>query len=164
MRRLTTIICCVAMMILGVATAFQNFKFPSNKVAMAQPVPQPIVFDRPGLPLDVQFDLDKRLSRESPKVKDSINIIDSVRWETKIRWKTRYKYVADRTTARDSGMHPLAVNPDSMKLALSNNSTMGREEQPKDSVVASKATSIKLIVDDELVYSKNDNHSGVGGQ
>ena len=164
MKRLTTIICCVAMMILGCATAFQNFEFPSNKVAMAQPMPQPIVFDRPGLPLDVQFDLDKRLSHESPKVKDSINIIDSVRWETKVRWKTRYKDVADRTTARDVGEHLAPVTPDSMPNVPTITSTVDREEKTTDSVDVSKTSSIQLIVDDEVVYSSNDNHSGVGGQ
>lgn len=163
MKQLTTIACCVVMMIFGVATAFQNFKFPSNKVAMAQPLPAPIEISRPGMPLEIGVESNDRLSREAP-IKDSVVIKDSIRWITKTRWKTRYKDVADRTTARDAGTHPWAVNPDSIKKNPAITSTMGREEQPIDSVGVSKTSSIKLIVDDEVVYSKNDNHSGVGGQ
>ena len=45
-----------------------------------------------------------------------------------------------------------------------NNDMLGREEYPKDSVVTPKVTSIQLTVDGKVVYSKNDNHSGVEGQ
>lgn len=146
-----------------IANVDNDITMPGNKIANAQPMPQAIVFNKPGLPLDVQLDLDKRLSRESP-IKDSINIIDSVRWVTKTKWKTRYKNVADRTTAREAGTHPWAIIPDSMKENPAIISTMGREENPMDTVGVSKASSIQLIVDDKLVYSTNDNHSGVGGQ
>ena len=57
-----------------------------------------------------------------------------------------------------------AVTPDSLSAKPANNSMLGREEYPKDSVVTSKVTSIQLTVDGEVVYSKNDNHSGVEGQ
>jgi len=161
MKRITTIICCVAMMILGVATAFMNFQFPSNKIAMAQPAP--IQFVRPGMPLDLQLDLDKRLSRESSPIKDSINIIDSIRWETKIRWKTRYKDAPERTAAREVGTHPLAVTPDSMKKNPAEMCTVVREEKATDIVDTPKVSSIQLIVDDKIVYSSNDNHSAEEG-
>lgn len=163
MRRLTTAICCVALMILGIATAFQDFNLPGNKVAMAQTVPN-ITFAKPGLPLDLQLDLDKRLSHESPNVKDSINIIDSVRWVTKTRWKIRYKDVADRTTARNAGRHLAPVTPDSMPNVPAITSTVGREENPTENVDTSKVSSIQLTVDGKVVYSRNDNHSGVKGQ
>ena len=163
MKQLTTIACCVVMMIFGVATAFQNFKFPNNKVAMAQPLPAPIEISRPGMPLEIGVKSNDRLSRGS-SIKDSVVIRDSVRWVTKTKWKTRYKDVADRTTARDAGTHPWAVTPDSMKENPAITSTMGREEYPIDTVGVSKTPSIQLTVDGEVVYSRNDNHSGVGGQ
>ena len=150
------------MMILGVATAFMNFQFPSNKIAMAQPTS--IQFVRPGMPLDLQLDLDKRLSHEASPVRDSINIIDSVRWETKVRWKTRYKYAPERTAARDVGTHPLAVTPDSMKKNPTEISTVVREEKATDIVDTSKVSSIQLMVNNKIVYSSNDNHSAEGSQ
>ena len=57
-----------------------------------------------------------------------------------------------------------AITPDSMSAKPVNNDMLGREEYPKDSVVTSKVTSIQLTVDGKVVYSKNDNHSGVEGQ
>lgn len=131
----------------------------SGKTMMAATMPQPLVWQNNGkLPLDLQLDLDKRLSHESP-IKDSVNIVDSVRWVEKVRWKTRYKTVAARTTAREAGEHLAAVTPDSMSRAPAINSTLGREEQPNESVDTSKVPSIQLTVDGEVVYSRNDNNS-----
>lgn len=163
MKRITTIICCVAMMILGVATAFQNFSLPGNSIAMAQPAPI-YTLAKADLPLDLQLDLDKRHSRENFNIKDSINIIDSVRWVTKTRWKTRYKSDADRTTAREAGTHPMAVNPDSIKKSPAIISTVDREENATEIVGISKIPSIQLSVDGHVVYSSNDSHSAGEGR
>lgn len=163
MKRLTTIICCVAMMILGVATAFQDFSMPGNQTAFAQPAPLTWNLQPGKLPLDLQLTLDERLKNEIP-TRDSINIIDSIRYIDKVRWKTRYKTVADRTTAREVGQHPAPVNPDSMLENPTIISTMGREEQPIENVGVTKMPSIQLTVDGNVVYSTNDNHSEVGGQ
>lgn len=155
------------MMILGVATAFQNFSPSSNNVMQAATISsEPLAWVNTGgkLPLDLQLDLDKRLDRESPKVRDSINIIDSVRWETKIRWKTRYKNVADRTAAREAGEHLVSVTPDSLPNSLAITSTVGREEKPIETVGTSKVSSILLAVDGEVVYSRNENNSAEEGQ
>jgi hypothetical protein len=162
MKRITTIICCIAMMILGVATAFMNHEFPSNKIAMAQPAPLHI--GQPGMPLNPSSSLDTRLSYESSPIKDSINIIDSIRWETKVRWKTRYKDAPERTAARNMGTHPLAITPDSLKEKPIEMCTVVREEKATDIVDTSKVSSIQLIVDDKVVYSSNDNHSAEGSQ
>lgn len=153
------------MMILGVATAFQNFSPSSNNVMQAATISsEPLAWVNTGgkLPLDLQLDLDKRLDRESPKVRDSVVIRDSV--VTKIRWKTRYKNVADRTAAREAGEHLVSVTPDSLPNSLAITSTVGREEKPTDIVVVSKTPSIQLSVDGEIVYSTNDNHSAEGSQ
>lgn len=153
------------MMILGVATAFQNFSPSSNNVMQAATISsEPLTWVNTGgkLPLDLQLDLDKRLDRESPKVRDSVVIRDSV--VTKIRWKTRYKNVADRTAAREAGEHLVSVTPDSLPNSLAITSTMGREEKPIETVGTSKVPSILLAVDGEVVYSRNENNSAEEGQ
>ena len=164
MRRLTTIILAVAFMIAGVSAAFMDYSPPSNKTMMAATMPEPLQWNVTGkLPLDLQLDLEERLSHE-PCIKDSINIIDSVRIINKVRWKTRYKDVADRTTAREVGTHPMAVIPDSMSKNPTIISTLDREEQPSEVAGVSKTPSIQLTVDGEVVYSRDDNHSAEGCQ
>lgn len=164
MKRFTTIVCCVAMMIIGVATAFQNFTPRSNNTIQAATT-EPLAWNTNvagKLPLDFQLTLDERTNRETPKVRDSVVIRDSV--VTKVRWKTRYKDVASRTLARDVGEHLTPVTPDSMPSSIASTSTVGREEQPTDIVVVSKTPSIQLSVDGEVVYSTNDNHSAESSQ
>ena len=150
-------------MVAGISLAVYNKGTVSHQTVMAA---QPLQWNvQPGtLPLDVKLDFDKRLSHETPKIKDSINIIDSVRIVEKVRWKTRYKNVADRTAAREVGEHLTAVNPDSLSSVPTIISTVGREEQPTESVVVSKTPSIQLTVDGEIVYSTNDNNSTEEGQ
>lgn len=158
MKRLTTIICCIAMMFAGISAAFMDFDPPSGKTMMAATMPQPLVWQNNGkLPLDLQLDLDKRLSHESPTV-DTVIVSDTV-YVDKVKWKTRYKTVAARTVAREVGEHLAAVTPDSMSRAPALDSTLGREEQPNEAVGTSKVPSIQLTVDGEIVYSRNDNHS-----
>lgn len=150
-------------MVAGISLAVYNKGTVNHQTIMAA---QPLQWNvKPGtLPLDIQFDLDKRQSHESPKVKDSINIIDSVRIINKVRWKTRYKNDADRTAAREVGEHLVAVSPDSLSSMPTITSTMGREEQPIEVVDTSKVSSIQLTVNGKVVYSKNDNHSTEEGQ
>lgn len=163
MKRLTTIICCIALMIVGVATAFQDFSMPGNQTAFAQPAP--LQWNVTGkLPLDLQLDLDKRLQSETP-IKDSINIIDSVRIVEKVKWKTRYKDVAARTVARQMGNHLAPVNPDSMSVEPFLISTTNREEQLGELIEVSKTPVIQLQVDGVIVYnSKDEIHSAGEGQ
>ena len=165
MKRLTTMILAVAFMIAGVSAAFMDYSPPSNKTIMAATMPEPLQWKVNGkLPLDLQLSLDERLSHESC-TKDSINIIDSVRWVEKTRWKIRYKNVADRTTAREMGTHPMAVNPDSMLEKPIIISTLDREEQPSEVAGVSKTPSIQLRVDGTIVYnSEDDIHSTEEGQ
>ena len=165
MKRLTTIILAVAFMVAGIAAAFMDFNPPSNKTMMAATV-TPTVFkwdlNKTRLPLDLQLDLDNRLSHESSTV-DTVRVTDTL-YIDKIKWKTRYKTLAARTTAREDGEHLAPVTPDSMPTAPPNLCTPDREEQPGDYGAHSKWPPIQLTVDGEVVYSRNDNHSGVGGQ
>mgnify|MGYP006935955646 CR=1 FL=1 len=158
MKRITTIICCIAFMFAGISAAFMDFNPVSNKTMMAATVPPSALqwdVTNNRLPLDLQLDLDKRLSHETP-IKDSINIVDSVRWVEKVRWKTRYKNVAARTTAREVGEHPMAVTPDSASRAPTITRTLEREEQPNEFAVDSKSPAIQLRVDGVIVYNSED--------
>jgi len=156
MKRLTTIICCVAMMFVAISAAFMDYNPPSNKTLMAATMPAPLQWNTNSLvPLDLQLDLDKRLSHE-PSIKDSVNIIDSVRYIDKVRWKTRYKTVAARTAAREVGEHMTAVTPDSLPHSPTIISTLDREEQPKDIVDQPNWPSIQLTVGGVIVYQSED--------
>lgn len=163
MKQFTTMICCVCLMIAGISLAIWDNPVGKHQQLVAAPVPQ---WGANSLvPLDLKLNLDKRQLNESPTIKDSVHIRDSIRITEKVKWKIRYKNVAARTVARNEGMHLAAVTPDSMPNApLLNNSTLGREEQPKEIADTSKVSSIQLTVDGKVVYSKNDNHSGVEGQ
>ena len=165
MKRFTTILCCIALMIAGAGLAISNLKsLPQNTIAAATP------YYRPTLPIvgnvlppAYQCELGEKDSESRATSKDSVTIRDSVRWVTKTRWKTRYRDEA-RITHHDTGNEMASVTPDSLLAKPVNNDTLDREEHSKDSVVSSKGTSIQLTVDGEVVYSKNDNHSAEGCQ
>lgn len=155
MKRLTTIILAVAFMIAGVSTAFMDYSPPSNKTMMAATIPEPLQWNTKGLmPLDLQLDLDKRLSHETPTVEPE-RIVDTV-YVDKIKWKTRYKTVAARTIAREVGEHMPAVTPDSMPHVPTIISTLEREEQPNDFEESPNGPSIQLTVDGVIVYQSKD--------
>lgn len=157
MKRLTTIILAVCFMIAGVSAAFMDYSPPSNKTLMAATLPQqPLMWNNNGvMPLDLQLDLDKRLSRETPTVNESRT--DTV-YVDKVKWKTRYRYktVSDRTAAREVGEHLTAVTPDSLPHAPTIISTLDREEQPNDIVGTPNVPSIQLTVDGVIVYQSED--------
>ena len=144
------------MMFVAISAAFMDYSPPSNKTMMAATIPEPLQWNTtPGkLPLDLQLDLDKRLSHETPTVEPE-RIVDTI-YVDKIKWKTRYKTVAARTTAREVGEHIAAVNPDSMPHAPTIISTLEREEQPNDVECSSNERSIQLTVDGVIVYQSKD--------
>lgn len=162
MKRLTTVILAIAFMIAGVAAAFMDFNPPGNKTMMAATIPQsPLQWNTNGkLPLDLQLDLDKRLSHEActPEVE---RVTDTVYVE-KIKWKTRYKSRANRTEDREIGIHPAAVTPDSMPPVPIVTRTLDREEQPSDSADYSKWPAIQLTVDGKIVYQSEDEIHSTG--
>ena len=166
MKRLTTILCCMLLMIGGAGLALNSYlSKPQNTIAAANlPDYRPVgVTVGNNLPLDIQLDLDKRASKSRATSKDSINIIDSVRYITKVRWKTRYRRGA-RITRDGTGTDLAAINPDSLSKMPVNNDMLVREEKAKDGVATPKVASIQLTVDGKVVYSTNDIHSGVGSQ
>ena len=167
MKRLTTIICCMCLMIAGAGLAIYHLNaLPQNTIAAANlPIdrPVPVIVGSNSLPLDIQLDLDKKASNSRATPKDSINIIDSVRYITKVKWKTRYRR-GPHISHDGTGNEMAAVTPDSLSRKPVNNDMLGREEKPKEGVVASKAASIQLTVDGKIVYSTNDNHSAEDSQ
>ena len=166
MKRFTTFLCCIALMIAGAGLAISNLRVqPQNTIAAATPYyrPVPAIVGR-TLPPAYQCELgEKDSDSRATSSKDSVNIIDSVRWVTKTKWKTRYRDV-DRIATHDTGTDTTATTPDSLLLSPECTDMLGREEYPKDGVESSKGSSIQLTVDGEVVYSKNDNHSAEGCQ
>lgn len=166
MKRLTTIICCICMMIAGAGLAINHLhELPQNTLAAANmPTyrPVPVIVGSNSLPLDIQLDLDKKAS-EKRATSDTItsdSVLDKVK---PIKQKTRSKKRAHIT--HSSPGNPLAsVTPDSLSSKPANKDMLDREEQSKENVVPSKGTSIQLIVNGVVVYSINDNHSAEGGQ
>ena len=149
-------ICCVAMMFVAISAAFMDYNPPGNKTMMAATIPEQLQWNTVlgKLPLDLQLDLDKRLSRETPTV-DTIKSIDTI-YIDKIEWKTRYKTVSARTAEREVGEHLTPVTPDSMPHAPTIISTLDREEQPNDNVGQPNWPSIRLTVDGVIVYQSED--------
>ena len=166
MKRLTTFICCIALMIAGAGLAISNLQVkPQNTIAAATPYYRPTLSIVGNVsPPAYRCELGEKDSESrATSSKDSVNIVDSVRWITKTRWKTRYRDAAHITHC-GTGNEMAAINPDSLSAKPVNIDMLGREEYPKDSVETSKVSSIQLTVDGEVVYSRNDNHSGVEGQ
>lgn len=166
MKRLTTIICCTCMMIAGAGLAINHLhELPQNTLAAANmPAyrPVPVIVGSNSLPLDIQLDLDKKASKERA-TSDTIASDSVLNTVKPIKQKARSKKRA-RITHSSLGNPLASVTPDSLSRKPTNYDTLGREEQPKDTVVISKITSIKLIINDKIVYSKNDNHSAEEGQ
>lgn len=143
------------MMFVAISAAFMDYNPPSNKTLMAATMPAPLQWNASSLvPLDLQLDLDKRLSRETPTV-ETMRVVDTV-YVDKIKWKTRYKTVPARTAAREVGEHMTAVTPDSLPHAPTIISTLDREEQPKDIVDQPNWPSIQLTVGGVIVYQSED--------
>ena len=158
-------------MVAGVSLAIYDKNTNATNTIMAGE-PSPLQWNIPNgnvIPLDFQFDLEKRLLNNLP-VKDSVNIRDSINYIYKVKYVYREKQkdckksIADRTTARKIGKHPAAVTPDSLPENPITYCTLDREEQPSEIVDTSKVTSIQLTVDGKIVYSTDDNHSTGGGR
>lgn len=166
MKRLTTIICCICLMIAGAGLAISNLnQLPQNTIAAANmPTdrPVPVIVGSNSLPLDIQLDLDKRAS-EKRATSDTITSDSVLNTVKPVKQKARSKKRAHITHSGPG--NPLAsVTPDSLSSKPANKDMLDREEKSKEGVVAPKATSIQLIVNGVVVYSVNDNHSAEEGQ
>lgn len=146
------------MMFVAVSAAFMDFKFPSNKTMTAATIPEPLQWNQnytnSPLPLDLQLDLDKRLSHAAPTATPE-RITDTV-YVDRIKWKTRYKTIPARTEARNMGKSLTPVTPDSLPRAPMIVSTPNREEEIGDFVGDPKSPSIQLTVDGVIVYQSED--------
>ena len=164
MKRVTTIICCMCLMLAGAFLALHEFDI-NKHIQIQAGQPAPLVWNIPKgnvIPLDLQLDLEKR--QTSDFVKDSINIVDSIRWVDKYVYKVKYKTVSDRTTARNVGEHIEAVTPDSLPVCPTEICAPEREEQPGEIVGVPKTPSVQLTIDGNVVYSTDDIHSTGEGQ
>lgn len=166
MKRLTTIICCICMMIAGAGLAINHLhELPQNTLAAANmPAyrPVPVIVGSNSLPLDIQLDLDKKASKERA-TSDTISSDSNLDKINTVKKKARSKKRAHITHSGPG--NPLAsVTPDSLSSKPANKDMLDREEKSKEGVVAPKATSIQLIVNGVVVYSVNDNHSAEEGQ
>lgn len=166
MKRLTTIICCICMMIAGAGLAINHLhELPQNTLAAANmPTyrPVPVIVGSNSLPLDIQLDLDKKAS-EKRATSDTIASDSVLNTVKPVKQKARSKKRAHITHSGPG--NPLAsVTPDSLSSKPANKDMLDREEKSKENVVSSKGTSIQLIVNGVVVYSINDNHSAEGGQ
>ena len=166
MKRLTTIICCICLMIVGAGLAISNLnQLPQNTIAAANlPIdrPVPVIVGSNSLPLDIQLDLDKRAS-EKRATSDTIASDSVLNTVKPVKQKARSKKRA-HITHSGPGNPLAAVTPDSLSSRPANKDMLDREEKSKENVVPSKGTSIQLIVNGVVVYSVNDNHSGVESQ
>lgn len=166
MKRLTTIICCICLMIAGAGLAISNLnQLPQNTIAAANlPIdrPVPVIVGSNSLPLDIQLDLDKKAS-EKRATSDTITSNSVLNTVKPVKQKARSKKRA-HITHSGPGNPLAAVTPDSLSSRPANKDMLDREEQSKENVVPSKGASIQLIVNGVVVYSVNDNHSGVESQ
>lgn len=166
MKRLTTIICCICLMIAGAGLAISNLnQLPQNTIAAANlPIdrPVPVIVGSNSLPLDIQLDLDKKAS-EKRATSDTITSNSVLNTVKPVKQKARSKKRA-HITHSGPGNPLAAVIPDSLSSRPANKDMLDREEQSKENVVPSKGASIQLIVNGVVVYSVNDNHSGVESQ
>ena len=155
MKRFTTILCCLLLMIGGAGLAISRINsLPQNTIAAAN-----MPYDRPvgmrvsnALPLDIQLSLDKKASKSRATPKDSVNIIDSVRYITKVRWKTRYRH-GPHISHDGTGNELASVTPDSLSKKPVNIDMVDRTENTTDTIGAPKA-SIILTVDGKEVYKR----------
>lgn len=141
MKKITTVICALAFMISGITMAISTTEKTLNSyktISAAQPM------TLPQLPLNFQ-------PMESKNNVDTV-YRDTGRVDTIYKYKTKYVKVRRPTHTTDVPSTP-AIPDRLVQDTVSNKMTLGREEQPKDAVDTSKV-SIKLIVDDEVVYKR----------
>lgn len=150
MKRFTTIICCLAFMVSGIALAVKSTgeRFGRNTV-MAATAP---LFYRGPLPLDLQLDLEKRQSNDTVVVHDSIYV--------KCNHKERVKVLKPKHVT-DTLYLPMFMPEPMASISVSNQFQGNREEKIPDELwIGSKPHNVTLTVDGQVVYkSENDIHS-----
>ena len=157
MKYVTTIICCLAFAIAGIGLALSGnnteVSFNKHQTLSAATLPPHQVAK---LPLDLQLALKKEVQSDPTIVKHDTVYIDRPqilvinKKSSKVR---KPKKVTDYSWAMLTPEQP----PND---TVSNKITPNREEDiGEHGMSSSKEHMIQLIVDDEVVYSKNVNHS-----
>ena len=157
MKYVTTIICCLAFAFAGIGLAISGnnteVSFNKHQTLSAATLPPHQVAK---LPLDLQLALKKEVQSDPTIVKHDTVYIDRPqilvinKKSSKVR---KPKKVTDYSWAMLTPEQP----PND---TVSNKITPNREEDiGEHGMSSSKEHMIQLIVDDEVVYSKNVNHS-----
>ena len=143
MKKLTTILCSLAFLLAGIQMANVAESPPdSYNTASAATF---------KLPLDVQLDLNKRLTDTV-----CVEIHDTV-----IVNNTEYVRVSSPENTTDTLYLPMIMPGHMDGISVNNQMKVVREEQTTDEhACSSKEHTVYLTVDGEVVYSsENDNHS-----
>ncbi len=157
MRYVTSIICCLAFAIAGILLAIHDNNVKELALTKHQTLNAatlPVI--RPQmLPLDVQLDLGKRFSKT-----DTVEIHDTFFVDKPqiivINKKSSKVNSPKKATVYDK----VKFTPElTLNNPVSNKGISDREEKTEEIVDSSKESSIQLIVDGKIVYSKNVNHS-----
>lgn len=159
MKNVTTILCSIAFLVAGWLLATEesegSFEFNKHQTLSAATMPQSNVVSM--LPLDVQLDLGKRTQ-----------LTDTVGKQHDTIYVDRPQVLV--INKKRSGNNPpkgvtdyvwMFRNPVNMSTDTVNNKViLAREEKTRECDVGTPdSTTIQLIVDGRVVYSKNDNHS-----
>ena len=163
MKNVTTILCSIAFLIAGWLLATEesegSFEFNKHQTLSAATMPKRMVS---MLPLDVQLDLGKRTQ-----------VTDAVEKQHDTVYVDRPQILV--INKKRSGKNPpkgvtdyawMFRNPVNMSMdTVCNKVILAREEKTRECNVGTPdSTTIQLIVDGRVVYSKNDNHSAGGSQ
>jgi len=151
MKRLTTIVCCLAFMICGISLGLSRFKITNSQTAMASP---PGYYTPGKLPLDLQLDLEKRHKTDTVYLPgDTVTV-------TKTVTNTKYVKVPQRKRTTDTLYKVMPIPGPIPALSVNNSIAGDREEYTPVGLQSSKRRSISLTVDGRVVYStENDIHS-----
>ena len=159
MKNVTTILCSIAFLVAGWLLATEesegSFEFNKHQTLSAATMPQNNVVSM--LPLDVQLDLGKRtqLTDTVEKQHDTIYVD---RPQVLVINKKRSGNDPPKGVTDYAWMfrNPVNMSTDT----VSNKVILAREEKTRECNVGTPdSTTIQLIVDGRVVYSKNDNHS-----
>lgn len=145
MKKLTTFLCSLAFLLAGIQMSKHTESPPDSYNTVSAATLK--------LPLDVQLDLNKRLTDTiRVEIHDTVQVTN-----------TKYVRVSSPENTTDTLYLPMVIPGHMEGASVNNKMKMGREEQPNDEHVCSpKEHTVYLTVDGEVVYSsENDNHSTV---
>jgi hypothetical protein len=159
MKHVTTVLCSIAFLIAGWLLAIENkegsFEFNKHQTLSAATIPHSNVVSM--LPLDVQLDLGKRTQSTDSVEKQH----DTVYVDRPQILVINKKHQGNDPPKGVTDYAWMFHNPVNMSTGtVSNKKIPDREEKTGERDVGTPdSTTIQLIVDGRVVYSKNDNHS-----